>query len=233
MYKLKQFFKEFVLILRLALQRNKTKFEKAMQPKAASPILATTNNILDAERRGLITGNRVSLLCSQLCCKCPPPPLPKSSSSDSLVTLFVNENSTELETKTNTTKKIGTSEVLKFERRIVTKTTSTVIVTKPVEFILNDRKEIVSKFENIYSNSLGCVLSDIDNNSVRQKVPSFPINDESVDFKYIDDISMSCSEIINKNRNINEKDGLYQTCEYIFQHNRSNTKQSQKVRFFF
>ncbi|KAM7354643.1 cytohesin steppke [Cochliomyia hominivorax] len=91
-----------------------------------------------------------------------------------------------------------------FQRSLTTTTTQTLIVSRPVELILNEKGEIIGKRpksleKTTRSSSLGCVLDECSelNNST---LPTSPLNEssplilDSTDIKFIDDSSTSQSE---------------------------------------
>lgn len=101
-----------------------------------------------------------------------------------------------------------------YKRTTTTKTTRTLVITRPVELVLNDRGEMVTRqrtLEKGRSSSLGCVLddtdgavSDIDGDSCNSYSPrATTLHDSGAnvgsmesggEFKFIDDSSTSQSE---------------------------------------
>ncbi|XP_023301804.2 uncharacterized protein LOC111683917 [Lucilia cuprina] len=111
-----------------------------------------------------------------------------------------------------------------FQRSLTTTTTQTLIVSRPIELILNEKGEIIGKRpksfdKTIRSNSLGCVLDETNEPAA---LPTSPLNEssplilDSHDIKFIDDSSTSQSENERNsqqscNQDIAEKENYYYT----------------------
>lgn len=92
-----------------------------------------------------------------------------------------------------------------FQHSLTTTTTQTLIVSRPIELILNEKGEIIGKRpksleKTARSSSLGCVLDDCSELNVGSTIPTSPLNEssplilDSSDIKFIDDSSNSQSE---------------------------------------
>ncbi|XP_055922989.1 cytohesin-1 isoform X1 [Eupeodes corollae] len=129
-----------------------------------------------------------------------------------------------------------------FKRIVTTKTTQTSIISRPVELLLNDRGEIVSRLDKQQrSSSLGCVLDESDDRSYSPIIlnSSNVLDGDAGDFRYIDDSSTSHSETNVKenlletpcnnnynNINNNNSSDMCENCKNVIQQNKNNWKNS-------
>ncbi|XP_055857172.1 cytohesin-1 isoform X1 [Episyrphus balteatus] len=234
---------------------------------------ATAADDDDDDRRGLVSGKRVSQFCSQCCCHLQPKkhhptpptsPLPPhhkspSSSLSSSSSYYRRDLSLQYETESDEKsdirimryaslpdgKKSMYTKRSEFKRTTTTKTTHTSIISRPVELLLNDRGEIVSRIDKQQrSNSLGCVLDESDDSSYSPTILSSSnvLGGCYGDFKYIDDSSTSHSEINvkdiqqqqptvpcsnnNNNNNNNNSMDMCENCKNVIQQNKNNWKNS-------
>ena len=145
---------------------------------------------------------------------------------------------------TNTPPPAAATHIIKktteFQHSLTTTTTQTLIVSRPIELLLNEKGEIIGKrpksFEKtIRSNSLGCVLDECSELNT-SALPTSPLNEssplilDSSDIKFIDDNSTSQSENErNSQQSTNqdpsaEKENFYYTLPSKFKKVKSNSR---------
>lgn len=217
----------------------------------------------DDDRRGLVTGKRVSQLCSQCCCHLqskkhhptsstsPLPPHQKSPSTSSSSSFYYRrEHSIQYETESDEQSDFQTlryanfsdgntsvyTKRSEFKRTKTTTTTQTSIISRPVELLLNDRGEIVSRIDNQQSSNR-FILDESDDGSYPPTISSSSnvlLDGTCGDFKYIDDSSTSHSETnvkeiqvpCNNFGNNNRSSDMCENCKNVIQQNRNNWKNS-------